>query len=82
MARRPIRNSDSNLCHRDRVYGCFAGTLVFGCVELDFVAFVQAGKACALESCNVYKYVVAGLRLDEAEAFCGVEKFNSTCFHI
>ena len=48
----------------------------------DALAFVQAAQACALDRADVHEDVLAAfLRLDETEAFSGVEPLDRAVRH-
>ena len=50
---------------------------LFGDVELDLLALVEAAKTCALNRADVDEHVLGAVgRLDEAVALLAVEPFN------
>jgi hypothetical protein len=59
-----------------------AAAAIDGKFVTDLLAFREAKQPCALNRADVNEHIrSAGLRLDEAEAFLGVEPFYDTGLH-
>src|SRR5262245_27169367 len=51
-------------------------------IVADLLAFGQGSHACALEGADVHEYILAAVaRLDESEAFLGIEELYGACGH-
>jgi len=59
-----------------------AGLAVLDELEADLLAVIEATHTSALDSRNVYENVLAAVvRLDEAEALCGIKPFYCASGH-
>src|SRR5262249_10194148 len=84
--RSPVRRrwiSDGGSADHFEIVGCdLAAAPIGDQLELDLLAFVQRAETGALDGADMDEGVLAAvIRLNESEAFGGVEPLNGTCSH-